>query len=136
MARHAQIAQNNKFAISLQYLIKNGVVKLVFCLQISIKVSYKLTLWFFMGMVKYSQSSQNSKFAISLRYLQKKVRDGVDILHPNKRINTKVSYKLISYLTSMIKHSQSIQSGKFVISLQYLQKKSYTRNGVLHADKH
>ena len=89
-----------------------------------------------MGMVKYSQSSQNSKFAISLRYLQKKVRDGVDILHPNKRINIKVSYKLISYLTSMIKHSQSIQSGKFVISLQYLQKKSYTRNGVLHADKH
>ena len=47
MARHAQIAQNNKFAISLQYLIKNGVMKLIFCLQISIKVSYKLTLIFY-----------------------------------------------------------------------------------------
>ena len=77
-----------------------------------------------MGMVKYSQSSQNSKFAISLKYLKKEVRDDVDILHPNKHINIKVSYKLISYLTSMIKHSQSIQSGKFVISLQYLRKKA------------
>ena len=37
---------------------------------------------------------------------------------------------------SMIKHSQSTQSNKFLISLQYLKKD--VRNGVhfLHADKH
>ena len=39
-----QITQNNKFAMPLQYLKKEV---LIFCIQINIKVSYKLisTLW-------------------------------------------------------------------------------------------
>ena len=50
MARHAQITQNNKIAIlhnSLQYLKKKLEIKLIFCMQINIKVFYKLisTLW-------------------------------------------------------------------------------------------
>ena len=107
VARHVQSTQNNKFAISLQYLKENlkdevnffysnlwpGMpklpkisllfpcsilrkkweMKLIFCVQISMKVSYKLILWFLMGMVKHSQSSQNSKFAMSLQYLKKKL---------------------------------------------------------------
>ena len=41
-----------------------------------------------------------------------------------------------SLLMGVIKHSQSTQSNKFAISLQYLKKE--VRNGVhfLHADKH
>ena len=49
----------------------------------------------------------------------------------------RVSYKVIlSLLMGMIKHSQSTQSNKVVISLQYLEKE--VRDGVhfLHADKH
>ena len=61
-------------------------------------------------------------------------------------MNIKVSYRLIStlwpskmilsLLLGMIKHSQSTQSNKFAISLQYLKKK--VRKGVhfLHADEH
>ena len=48
-----------------------------------------------------------------------------------------IFYKVIlSVLTDMIKHSQSTQSNKFVISLQSL--KTEVKDGVhfLHADKH
>ena len=81
MARHVQITQNNKFAISLQYLQKEMSDEVDFLhvdkheslLQIDTKI--------LVGMVKYSQSSQNSKFAMSLQYLKKEFRDEVDILH-------------------------------------------------------
>ena len=49
----------------------------------------------------------------------------------------KVSYKvMLSLLLDMVKNSQSTQSNKFAVSLQYLKKE--VRNGVhfLHADKH
>ena len=52
-------------------------------------------------------------------------------------LNIKVSYQVMSsLLMGVIKHSQSTQSNKFAISLQYLKKE--VRNGVhfLHADKH
>ena len=99
-------------------LRKKWVMKLIFCMQISMKVSYKLILWFLMGMVKHSQSYQNSKFAMSLQYLKKEVRDEVDFLHADKHqsflqvdfntLSIKVFYKVIlSLLMGMIKHSQS-----------------------------
>ena len=130
MARHAQITQNKKFVIC-NILRKKWVMKLIFCMQISMKVSYKLILWFLMGMVKHSQSSQNSKFAMSLQYLKKEVRDEVDFLHADKHqsflqvdfntLSIKVFYKVIlSLLMGMIKHSQSTQSNKLAIALQYL----------------
>ena len=59
-------------------------MKLIFCIQTSMKVSYKLILWFLMGMVKHSQSYQNSKLAMSLQYLKKEVRDEVDFLHADQ----------------------------------------------------
>ena len=46
-------------------ILKKRVMKLIFCMHISMNVSYKLMLWFLIGMVKHSQSSQNSKFAMS-----------------------------------------------------------------------
>ena len=41
---YVQITQNNKFAISLNYLKKEVSDKLIFCMQVSMKVSYKLIL--------------------------------------------------------------------------------------------
>ena len=83
---------------------------------------------------------------MSLQYL-KEVRDKVDFLHADKHqsflqvdfstLGIKVSYKVIlSLLMGMIKHSQSTQSSKFAIYLEYLKKE--VRDGVyfLHADKH
>ena len=43
---YVQITQNNKFAISLNYLKKEVSDKLIFCMQVSMKVSYKLILWY------------------------------------------------------------------------------------------
>ena len=71
---------------------------------------------------------------MSLQYLKKEVRDEVDFLHADKHqsflqvdfntLSIKVFYKVIlSLLMGMIKHSQSTQSNKFAISLQYLKKK-------------
>ena len=78
-----------------------------------------------MGIVKRSQSS--------LKYLKKEVRDEVDLLHVDKHqsflqvnfntLGIKDAYKMtLSLLLGMIKHSQSAQSDKFAISLQYLKK--------------
>ena len=48
MVKQSQSSQNSKFAMSLQYLKKKKLeIKLIFCMQINIKVFYKLisTLW-------------------------------------------------------------------------------------------
>ena len=88
--------------------------------------------------VKHAQIIQNSKVTISLQYLKKEVSDEVNFLHADKHqrflqvdFNTghQSFQKVIqSLLISMIKHSQSTQSNKFTISLQYL--KEEVRDGV------
>ena len=126
---------------------KKWVMKLIFYIQISLKISYKFILWFLKGTVKHSQSFQNNDFAMSLQYLKKRIWDEVFFLHEDKHqsfiqvecntLGVKVSYKVIlSLLMDMIKHFQSFKSNKFAISLQYLKKE--VRNGVhfLHTDKH
>ena len=100
VASHAQITQNCNFAFFCNIFRKKWLMKLIFCIQISIKTSYKLILWFLMGMIKHFQSSQvskiassqNSKFAISSQYISKKV---VWKLIFCMQINIKISYKLI-----------------------------------------
>ena len=145
VARHTQITQNNKFSFSLQYLKKKWVMKLIFCMQISMKISYKLIQWFLMGTVNHSQSSK----IVSLQFLyfiaEIELRDEVDFLHADKdrsflqvdfnTLSIKVSNKaILSLLMGMIKHSQSTQSKKLAMSLQHLKKEC--RDGVhfLHAD--
>ena len=78
------IIQNNKFAISLQYL-KKEVSDEVGSLHADKHESFlQNDTMILMGMVKHSQSSRNSKFAMSLQYIQKTVRDEVDFLHVDK----------------------------------------------------
>ena len=78
LARHVQSTQNSKFAISLQYLEKKkkrkGGMKLIFCLQINMKLSYKLITLILVDMVRPSRIIQNNKFAKTLQYLKKEVR--------------------------------------------------------------
>ena len=49
VTRHVQITQNNKSAIFFQYLRKEANDEFDFCIQISMKVSYKLIPWFLLG---------------------------------------------------------------------------------------
>ena len=52
-------------------------------------------------------------------------------------ISTKVFYKLVvSFLLVIVRHAQSTQNRKFVMSLQYLKNKGRNEVDVLHADKH
>ena len=51
-------------------------LKFIFCMRISLKVSFKLIQWFLMGMNKHSQNFQNRKFGMSYNiYLVKEVRE-------------------------------------------------------------
>ena len=76
---------------------------------------------------------------MSLQYLKKEVRKGdhfqladehQSLLHVDfNTLGIKDAYKeILSLLLGMIKHSQSTQSNKFAISLQYLKKE--VRKGV------
>ena len=67
-----------------------------------------------------------------LQYIEKEVGDEVDFLHADKHQNflqvdlktlsIKVFYKgILSLLMGNIRHSQSTQSKKFAIALQYLK---------------
>ena len=78
MSRHAQITQNNKFVISLEYLKKE--------LSDEVDILHpgkneSLQQIDSMGMINNFQSSQNSKFAMSLQYLKKDIKADPDFLH-------------------------------------------------------
>ena len=116
--------------MSLQYSKKKLKMKLIFCMQINIKLSYKLisTLWTskfptrlsLMGIIKHSQITQSKKFAISLQYLKKEVMNGVHFLHADK---CQSFYKLLLlFLAEVARHVQSTQNRKLVIFLQYIKK--------------
>ena len=124
MARHIQITQNNKFAISLEYLKKEVSDEVDFLHADKHESLLQIDTMILMGIVKHSQSSQNSKFTMSLQYLKKEVRDEVDCLHVDKHqrflqtdfntLGIKDAYKVIlSLFLGMIKHPQSTQSYRF-----------------------
>ena len=48
-------------------------IKLIFCLWINVRISYKVILLLMVGVARYSQSTKNKTFAISLQYFQKEV---------------------------------------------------------------
>ena len=56
MARHAQITQNNKFAISLQYRKKNVSDEVDFLHAEKYESLLQIGTMIFMGLVKHSQS--------------------------------------------------------------------------------
>ena len=147
VARHAQ-STKNKFVYLAISPEKHGD-EVDFLSADKHESSPQIDTMILMGMVKHSQSSQNSKFAMFLQYLKEEVRDELDFLHANKHqsflqvdfstLVIKVSYKVILLLLmSIINHSESTQSNKFVMFLQYLKKQFILFNGVhfLHADKH
>ena len=84
VARHAQITQNNEFAIFLQYLKKELTEEVDFLHAGKQKSLLQIDSMILMGIVRYYQSSQNSKFAMSLQYPKKEVKDEAGFLHADK----------------------------------------------------
>ena len=65
---------------------KGEGIKLIFCMQKSIKNSYKLILLVLMGVGRHAQSTrQNNNFPITLEYLQKQEKDEVEFLIEDKQ---------------------------------------------------
>ena len=100
----------------------------VFYMQINMKVSCKLMLWFLMGMVKHfkvlKMASLKRLYNISKKTLEMK-------LIFSMQINSKFSHKMIQNFghqsfvqgdTSFINGHHQGQSNTFLISLQYLKK--------------
>ena len=93
------------------------MMKLIFCMQINIKIFYQLTLSFVCGCLGMSEVPKISLhiFAVSLGTHG----DAVDFF---LEINTKLFYNLIVKLWLCIaRYVQITQNSKFVISLQYLK---------------
>ena len=63
---HHQSTQNSKFVM---FQKKKWGLKLIFCIQINIKLSHKL-IPLILGMTRPAQITQNNKFAKSLQYLK------------------------------------------------------------------
>ena len=79
MSQHSESTQNNKFAISLQYLKKevNNISKkklgmeFIFLHANKHQSNYKFPLPFLMEVTRRVQSTQNRKLLIFLQYIKK-----------------------------------------------------------------
>ena len=99
-------------------LRKKWMMKLICCMQVSMKVSCKFILGLLMGMFKHSQSFRNSKSAMSLQYLKKEVRDEVDFLHAEKgQIFLQVDFNTLSIKVSYGINMGLIKFNKGILSL-------------------
>ena len=78
VARYAQIIQNKKFAISLQYLKKEVNDGVDFLHAGKHENLLQIDTMILMEMFKHFQSFQNSKFTMSVHYLKKEIRNEVD----------------------------------------------------------
>ena len=83
-----------------------------FCMQANMNVSYKLLLWFLMGMVKHSQSAQNSKLAMSLQYLKENMKDEVDLSAGKHQRFLQIEIIILG--ASESRHAQITQSFLFI----------------------
>ena len=96
-----------------QCLYNISKTKLTFSIQISIKVSYKVILSWWMGMTKQSQSTRCNKFTISWKRSYEWSN-----FYANKHQSF---YKLaLSFLMEVARHVQSTQHRNLVIFLQYI----------------
>ena len=112
-------------------------------MQVSMKVCYKLILWFLMGLVKHSRSSQNSKFAMSLHCRKKELRDENGFLHADELqsfLQVILTLWLSKFSTRWYYHNwlpwSNILKVRKVTSLQYLFTISKKNLGIKVCPKH
>ena len=94
MARHAQINENNKYAVSLQYRKKEVSGEVDFLHAEKHETFLQIKTMIIIGIFKHSQNFQNSTFVMYLQYFRKEFRSEVKFLHADKHQNF---YKLSSF---------------------------------------
>ena len=117
ITKHSQSTQSNKFAISLQYLIKEVRNGVHFLHADKHQSFYKSTLSILMEVVRHVQSTQNKKLVIILQYLKKKMQQLLfDTIHSDVlRVSSYVHCYLL--LTKLIVQLEG-QSNAGIISFQ------------------
>ena len=124
-ARHVQISQNKKVAISLQY-VKKEVSDVVDFLQADkherlLQIDTKIFWWGWSSIPKVPKTASlqclcnisNKKLEMNLTFWMQ-----INIKASDKMISTLWASKaILSLLMGMIKHSYNTQSSKFGISL-------------------
>ena len=101
-------------------------MKLIFCMQINTKVSYKLTStlwasqfparWYYYYWWTEPSILKSRKFTISLQYLKEEVKNGVYFLHVDK--HQKFCKLALSSLTEVARHVQCTQNRKLMQTVQ------------------
>ena len=133
VARPAQIPKITSLLFLCNILRKKWVMKLIFCMQVSMKAFYKLILWFRWGWSSIPKVPKIASLQCHYNISEKKLKMKFIFLQADKQqrflqvdfntLGIKVFYNvMLSLLIGMIKHSQTTQSNKFGISLQYLKK--------------
>ena len=84
MSSSAQVTQNNMFAISLQYLKKEGSDEVDFLRTDKHESLMQTDTMILIGMANHSRSSQNSKIAMPCNISKKKLEMEVDFLHVDR----------------------------------------------------
>ena len=128
VASNAQVTQNNKLRFLCNVSRQKQMMKLFFCMYISMKTGHN-QYYDFDGygkaFPKFPKQQVCNVFIISPEKKSQKLQ--VDF----NTLGIKVSSKaILSSLMGMINHSQRTQSKKFAISLQYLKKE--VRSGLYH----
>ena len=77
-------------------------MKLIFCMQIAIQLSYKLIPLILVGMAMLAQIKQNNKLAKSLQYPKKELRDEVKFCAINITVFCK---SMLSFLMGVTRHA-------------------------------
>ena len=68
-ARHVQNTQNRKLVIFLQYLREKILMKFIFCMQIDMKISYKLILTSWMSLAKRNFTRVIKYFSVATAFV-------------------------------------------------------------------
>ena len=108
-------------------------MKLKFCLQMNIKVFYKMIVSLWVCTARHAQSTQSNGFTISLQYVQENVKEKIDFLPADKRERCLQSDTIILGACSQAR--PYYPKNKFAMSLK--SPKKVMGDAVdLHADKH
>ena len=82
----AQSTQNKNFTYLCNISSKTWGMKLIFCMQINVKVFYKIIVSLWVWVARHAQSTQNRNFAISLQYIMENVKDEIGFLPADQRL--------------------------------------------------
>ena len=110
-------------------------MKLIFCLQVKVKVVFRLILLSQLCVARHTQITKSNKFPILSQYLKKEVSDKTEFLHPDKHESLLQVDTMI--LMGMVKHSQRSQSSQCQLTMSFnISKKKLDEVYFLYANKH